>query len=192
MPSDRDDDSDSAKGRGGGISDIMKKALFAGIGAVFMTEESVRNYVSEAKLPRDIRNYIIQNTSQAKEQFFAYLSKELSQVILRSDLPKVIQRFLADHTIELEAKIRFKPNGAPELTGAARAAPLAAHGAPQAPASAMAPPPPAAALPLPGVQPVAFESQFATMTHMPSSTPLAATGSDGPGGAPGPRSEEPT
>src|SRR5207302_1730340 len=87
---------------------------------VFMTEESVRNYVSDAKLPREIRNYLIQNAAQAKEQFFDYVSKELSQVLLRSDLPKVLQKFLVDHTIELEAKIRFKANGSPEISGSAK------------------------------------------------------------------------
>src|SRR5438105_15229740 len=105
MPSDRDDEIENGKSRGG-LSDMMKTALFASVGAVFMTAESVRNYVSDAKLPREIRNYLIQNAAQAKEQFFDYVSKELSQVLLRSDLPKVLQKFLVDHTIELEAKIR--------------------------------------------------------------------------------------
>src|SRR5688572_31977258 len=134
MAGDRDEDNfDNGRARGGGgapgaggLSDMMKKALFATIGAVFMTEESVRSYVSESKLPRDIRNYIIQNTGQAKEQFFGYLSKELSQLVLKSDLPKVLEAFLRDHTIELEAKIRFRANGVHELTSAMRDTPSGA------------------------------------------------------------------
>ena len=134
---------------------MMKKALFATIGAVFMTEESVRGYVSDAKLPREIRNYIINNTAQAKEQFFGYLAKELSQIVLKSDLPKVAQTFLADHTIEVEAKIRFRSNGTPEISSAVRAQPLgdpaqATSFAPPAPppttgapATPAEPPPPA-------------------------------------------------
>jgi hypothetical protein len=144
MPGERDDEIENGRTRGG-LSEIMKKALFAGIGAVFMTEESVRSYVSDAKLPRDIRNYIIQNTTQAKEQFFGYLSKELSQIVIRSDLPKVIQRFLSDHTIELEAKIRFRSNASPELSGSAKATPSPVQAPP--PASAVAVPPPAAPTP---------------------------------------------
>jgi hypothetical protein len=155
MPTDRDDDLD-AKGRSS-ISDIMKKALFAGIGAVFMTEESVRGYVAEAKLPREIRNYIIQNTTQAKEQFFSYLSKELSQVVMKSDLPKVVQRFLSDHTIEVEAKIRFRSNGSPEILAGARATPTQApaptNGQTTPPAGTQTPASPAP-VPLPALLPV--------------------------------------
>jgi hypothetical protein len=111
-------------GRGGGVlGDMMKKALFATIGAAFMTEETVRAYVSESKLPRDIRNYIVQNSAQAKEQMFAYVAKEISQLVRKSDLPKALKGFLADHTIEVEAKIRFKSNGVPEISSGMKATP---------------------------------------------------------------------
>lgn len=149
MAPERDDELDGPKNRnasglGGGVSDMMKKALFATIGAVFMTEESVRAYVAESKLPREIRNYVIQNTAQAKEQFFSYLSKELSQLVMKSDLPKVVQGFLKDHTIEVEAKIRFRGNGAPELSMGVVAPPATAIPAPPAPQQL---PSPAAATP---------------------------------------------
>src|SRR4051812_3482267 len=60
----REDATDNGSPRPGGLSDMMKKALFAGIGAVFMTEESVRAYVSESKLPRELAQYVIKNTGQ--------------------------------------------------------------------------------------------------------------------------------
>lgn len=148
MSQEREDDLlENGKGRTGGLSDMMKKALFAGIGAVFMTEESVRAYVTEAKLPREIRNYLIQNSSQAKEQFFGYLAKELSQLVRKSDLPKVVQTFLREHTIEIEAKVRFRENGTPEVIGGARATPPTPTPAP--------PPPPPPAPPVPNVPPAA-------------------------------------
>lgn len=98
-----------------GLSDMMKKAAFAAIGAAFMTEESVRGYVAESKLPRDAAKYLIQNASQAKEQFFGYLAKEITGLVKKSDLPRVASEFLKDHTIEVEAKIRFRANGSPEV-----------------------------------------------------------------------------
>jgi hypothetical protein len=122
MSGQRDEDGiENGKAKGGGLSDMMKKAVFAGLGAVFMTEESVRAYVRESKLPRDIGSYLISNTAQAKEQFFGYLAKELSGIVRKSDLPKVVQTFLRDHTIEIEAKVRFRENGTPEVSASARA-----------------------------------------------------------------------
>ena len=148
MPSDREEDSlENDKPRGSGLSEIMKKALFASIGAVFMTEESIRSYVSEAKLPREIRGYLLQNTQQAKEQFFRYLAGEISQIVIRSDLPRVFERFLTDHTIEIEAKIRFKSNGQAEVSAEAKAMPVPA--APSRAAPAAGNPPPAREVPPP-------------------------------------------
>jgi hypothetical protein len=104
---------ENGRGASGAISDMMKKALFAGIGAVFMTEESIRGYLTEAKFPRDIRNYLLQNTERLRAELFAYISKELGQVLRRSDLPKVLQAFLENHTIEVDARIRFRRDPKP-------------------------------------------------------------------------------
>jgi len=104
----RDNDLPLENGRtaSGAISDIMKKALFAGIGAVFMTEESIRGYLAEAKFPREIRNYVVQNADRMRGELFGYVSKELKQIFQRADLPKVFNEFLETHTIE----IRFRKN----------------------------------------------------------------------------------
>lgn len=98
--------------RGSGLSDMMRKAVAAGMGAVFMTEESVRAYVSEAKLPREIARSIIQSSTAAKEQLLQYVSNEVSDLIQKTDLTGFLGRFLEQHEIEIEAKIRFRPTHA--------------------------------------------------------------------------------
>lgn len=95
---------ENGRGASGAISDLMKKAIFAGIGAVFMTEESIRGFLAEAKFPRDVRNYVVQNADRARAELFGYVSKEVKQLFQRADLPKVINEFLESHTIE----IRFR------------------------------------------------------------------------------------
>ena len=116
------DDYDNGSKKGG-IQDIMKKALSAGIGALFLTEESLRSYVADSKLPRDIAKSVIQSTNTAKEQFFQYLTKEVSQLIRKADLQKVVTGFLANHTFEIEARVRFRPNGKVDVeTASLRAA----------------------------------------------------------------------
>jgi len=92
-----------------GFSEMMTKAFSAGIGAVLMTQESLRTYLAESKLPRDIAQSILASTNAAKEQFFQYLSAEVQQLVKKSDLPKVMETFLRTHTLEIEAKIRFTP-----------------------------------------------------------------------------------
>ncbi|MHC4391213.1 MAG: hypothetical protein ACYTFT_03335 [Planctomycetota bacterium] len=107
----RDDEYDSGSRQSGRLTDYVRKAISAGIGAVFLTEESVRSYVADAKLPRDVAKSLMQMSATAKDQFFEYLTKEASQLIRKSDLPKVVTEFLRSHEFEVQAKIRFHPVG---------------------------------------------------------------------------------
>ncbi|GIW71313.1 MAG: hypothetical protein KatS3mg102_0855 [Planctomycetota bacterium] len=151
------EDLEAAGRRGAGLSELMKKALLAGIGAVFMTEESVRGYVREARLPREIARLIIDNTQAAKEQFFRYLARELSELVRRSDLPAALLAFFREHTIEVHASIRFRASAAEQQAAAAAAPPGRAEppgggeagSAPDAAGGVAVPPPagPAAAAP---------------------------------------------
>ena len=58
-------DEEELKKRGISITDIAKKVFAVGIGAAFLTEESIRNALGEFKLPKEIlntlRNDIIEN-----------------------------------------------------------------------------------------------------------------------------------
>src|SRR5207302_5978390 len=41
----------------GFIPDIVKRTFYAGLGAVFTTEEGIRKIASDLKLPKDVANY---------------------------------------------------------------------------------------------------------------------------------------
>ena len=47
-----DDSSSGDRGGGGAVSDTIKKILTTGLSAAFMTEESIRSFVSDLKLPK--------------------------------------------------------------------------------------------------------------------------------------------
>lgn len=103
---DFDDDFDDHD-KPSGLGSTMRKALFAAVGAAFMTEEGLRSYVKDAKLPRDITRYVLNNAHSAKEQLFTYVARDVSELLRKSDLPKAIAQFLESHTMELS--IRFRP-----------------------------------------------------------------------------------
>jgi len=101
-------DDGERRGGAGSISDMMKKAIAAGIGAVFMTEESLRSYLSEARLPREIAKALLQQSAQAKEQVMQFLSREIAGLIRKTDVNRLLLRVLEGHEIEVKARIRFR------------------------------------------------------------------------------------
>src|SRR3989338_3278069 len=88
------------------LSDVAKKAFYTGLGAIFMTEETVRNALSDVKIPKDA---IIDNVKKAKEEFFQILFKELHNAFNKIDISEEARRFLEKHTVEIKAELNFKP-----------------------------------------------------------------------------------
>ena len=105
MPEDND------RERPGALSEKLKKALSAGMGALLFTEESIRNYVKDAKLPRDIATYVVQNASRGKEELVSYVAKELTGMLQRMDVVTELERLLQRNTIRIRADIELIPKG---------------------------------------------------------------------------------
>lgn len=90
------------------VADMVRKALTIGVGAVFMTEETVRTLVKQYKLPTELVAGLLESASRTKEEFFKDLSdKMVNQVMSRVDVSALLHELLQNHEIEL--KVRFKP-----------------------------------------------------------------------------------
>lgn len=94
------DNNDSQK-----MSDLLKKLVSAGIGAAFMTEEHIRSYLSEIKLPKDVMNFLLQGASKSKEELMNRVSAEVIKIINRIDFVKEASRFVEEHKFRITAEI---------------------------------------------------------------------------------------
>src|SRR5215475_12566061 len=72
----------------GAIPDALKRAFYAGIGAVFTTEEGVRKMVSDFSLPKDVANYLITQAQGTKNELFRVVASELRGWLERIDLQR--------------------------------------------------------------------------------------------------------
>ena len=91
-------------------ADVMKKVLTVGIGAFFLTEESLRALASEFKLPKEILTVVLESANKTKAEFFKTLSKELmTQIADRVDPVALLQSVLTKNEVELHIKLNFKP-----------------------------------------------------------------------------------
>lgn len=91
-------------------TEMMKKILTVGVGTLFLTEESLRNLISEIKIPKEILSGILDSANKTKNEFFKNLSQEvIGRVTDKMDLRTYIQEVLEKNEIDLHVRIRFKP-----------------------------------------------------------------------------------
>lgn len=109
-----DDDSSGLK-----LSDALKKVITAGIGAAFMTEESIRNYLSELKLPKEALNIVLQSAAKSKEELVHRVGSEIIKVVNRIDFVKEASRFVEEHKFKIKAEVEVvKREHSPKATEA--------------------------------------------------------------------------
>ena len=90
------------------IGDIIKKVVSVGVGAAFMTEESVKKILEDLPLPKDIISGLVQNAKGAKEDFTNGIREEIKNHLAKLDATKVIGELLEKYDVEVEAKFKFK------------------------------------------------------------------------------------
>lgn len=87
------------------IGDALKKILTAGIGAAFMTEESVRTYLSEIKLPKEVLNLLLQSAAKSKEELMTRVGNEVIKILSKIDFVKEASRFVEEHKFKISAEV---------------------------------------------------------------------------------------
>jgi hypothetical protein len=97
----------AGSGRAGRWSEVMKELTLTGLATVFMTEDSVRNYLKDKKLPKELANLVLESIGKKKDDFYGLLAKEFGRVLSRVDISKEVSRFLEQHSVHLEAKVSF-------------------------------------------------------------------------------------
>jgi hypothetical protein len=104
-------------------ADVVNKALVTGVGAVFMTEEGIRNAVTDLRLPKDVAKSLVTQAEITKKEMFRIIGREVRTFLEQSNISQAIAGALADTTVEITTTIRFRPNEeggvTPEVTSRA-------------------------------------------------------------------------
>lgn len=121
---DEEDETSESEGSRGLIPDGVKKALLAGVGALFLSEEGARRLAREWKLPKDVVSFVGQQASAAKDEILRLLGQEMKRFLESETMRAEFLRALSDSTIEIRAQIRVRPDAKgtlrTRLRGAAR------------------------------------------------------------------------
>lgn len=94
----------------GKATDLLKKAITVGLGAAFLTEESIRAIVGELKLPKELVTNLLAQAKDTRSEFIGKFSTEiLERIQSRIDPVELANEILRRNDIELTVKIRVSP-----------------------------------------------------------------------------------
>jgi hypothetical protein len=99
-PDDRDGDDSAPK-----WSDVVKRVMSVGLGAAFMTEESVRGALNGLNLPKEVLTAILQQANRGKEDLLNRIGNETIKLISKVDFVKEASRFVEEHKFRIQAEI---------------------------------------------------------------------------------------
>lgn len=92
-------------------TEVVKDLTAAGLATIFMTEEGVRGYLREKKLPKELISLFMEGFSRKKDNLYEMLTREFGKVLSKTDISKELQKFLENHEVEIQAKVAFKKKG---------------------------------------------------------------------------------
>jgi len=96
--------------RGGFVADAVRKAVLAGVGALFLTEEGARKMARDWKLPKELIGFLGQQAQGAKDEILRLFADEVRRFLESEAVRKEFWRALTGNAIEIRAEIRFRPD----------------------------------------------------------------------------------
>lgn len=102
-------DDDRTKGF---MSDFVRRLGWAGLGAVFMSEEGIRRLGNQLKLPKEALAYILTQAEKTKDEVGRVVSEELRKFLQSQRLRDELLSLISEMTIEVKAEVRLVPGRA--------------------------------------------------------------------------------
>ncbi len=94
----------------GFVPDFVRKAAVAGLGALFMTEEGVRNLTGQLKLPKEALQFILGQAERTKDEVSRVLTEEIRRFLQSERLREELLKLVSGMTVEIKADIRLVPD----------------------------------------------------------------------------------
>ena len=99
---------EALEGLRGRAADLMKKALISGVGALFMTEEGIRNLVGELKLPKELIGSVLAQADRTKQEVLRVMTEELRSFLRSPVLREEFLDLLTNATLEVKAEFKLR------------------------------------------------------------------------------------
>ena len=97
----------------GMVGDLLKRAVLTGVGALFMTEEGIRNAVGELKLPKDVLAFLLSQADRTRGDVARVVTAEVRRFLESETLQRQVWKILTGITLDVHATIALRPSGEP-------------------------------------------------------------------------------
>jgi hypothetical protein len=91
------------------VPELMRKAAFAGLGALFMTEEGLRRTAAQIPLPKEALAGLMAQAERTKDEVTRVLVEELRRFLHSATLKRELSQIFAGMSVEVNARIRLVP-----------------------------------------------------------------------------------
>lgn len=99
-------------------TEAVKDLTSAGLATFFMTEDSIRTYLKEKKLPKELIAAFLDGVSRKRDDLYSSVTNEMTRMLSRVDLTREVTRFLEAHSLKIDARIQFEKKGGTDTAGA--------------------------------------------------------------------------
>lgn len=108
-PEDPLDEEADEKGKGF-VPDFVRRMAWAGLGAVFMSEEGIRRLAGQLKLPKEALGFLLQQAEKTKDEIGRVVSDEVRKVLQSDRVRDELLKMIAGMTIEVRAEVKLVPD----------------------------------------------------------------------------------
>jgi hypothetical protein len=102
------------------VPDIVRRAVLTGVGALFMTEEGIRNLVGDMKMPKDAIAFLMTQADKTRTEVARVVTQEVRRFLESETLRREIWKLLTSVTLEVNAEVKLKPSGEPHIKAKVR------------------------------------------------------------------------
>lgn len=89
---------------------FVRRMAWAGIGAVFMSEEGVRRLASQLKLPKEALGFLLSQAEKTKDEIGRVVGEEVRKLLQSDKVRDELLKMIAGMTIEVRAEVKLVPD----------------------------------------------------------------------------------
>ena len=95
----------SAEAKLPNLGEALKRMVSVGVGAAFLTEDVIRSYLQDIKLPKEVLQLLLQQAGKSKDELLDRIGTETMKIISKIDFVKEASRFVETHKFKVSAEI---------------------------------------------------------------------------------------
>jgi hypothetical protein len=92
------------------LPELIKRVIETGVGKIAEGPESLRSFIADLKLPKEIANYLLLQIEETKNGLHRVVASEIRSYLERSNFADDLAKALGRGAIEIKTEIRFVPD----------------------------------------------------------------------------------